>query len=184
MHVAIPSSSRAWVTSVSKNVNDRLILFWKSRLHIKHGTGHDHQSRSWSAIYPGKHRSRATLFLSAGSIWFCCRGPGPPQLLSLFHELPVINLWEAGNGNASKYLELQVPFIFFGSLLVGSALLPMAQNRKELALLGGTFLFGLGALEVCLRFGGYWFTQDESMKPWPVWLSVHSWIDMHGVNGK
>ncbi len=31
----------------------------------------------------------------------------------------------------------------------------MAQNRKELALLGGTFLFGLGALEVCLRFGGY-----------------------------
>jgi len=38
---------------------------------------------------------------------------------------------------------------------VGFALLPMAQNRKELALLGGTFLFGLGALEVCLRVGGY-----------------------------
>ena len=52
-------------------------------------------------------------------------------------------------------LELQIPFRFFGALLVGSALLPMAQNRKELALLGGTFLFGLGALEICLRFGGF-----------------------------
>ncbi|QNI51524.1 putative membrane protein [Synechococcus sp. RS9915] len=51
-------------------------------------------------------------------------------------------------------LELQIPFRFFGALLVGSALLPMAQNPKELALLGGTFLFGLGALEICLRLGG------------------------------
>ena len=52
-------------------------------------------------------------------------------------------------------MELQISFIFSGSLSLGSALLAMAQNRKELALLGGTFLFGLGALEVCLRFGGY-----------------------------
>jgi len=51
-------------------------------------------------------------------------------------------------------LDLQIPFRFFGALLVGSALLPMAQNAKELALLGGTFLFGLGALELCLRLGG------------------------------
>ena len=51
-------------------------------------------------------------------------------------------------------LELQIPFRFFGALLVGSALLPMAQNAKEFALLGGTFLFGLGALELCLRLGG------------------------------
>ena len=51
-------------------------------------------------------------------------------------------------------LELQIPFRFFGALLVGSALLPMAQNPKELALLGGAFLFGLGALEICLRLGG------------------------------
>ena len=52
-------------------------------------------------------------------------------------------------------LELQLPFRFFGALLVGSALLPMAQTRKELALLGGTFLFGLSALEICLRVGGF-----------------------------
>ena len=55
----------------------------------------------------------------------------------------------------TETLELQIPFRFFGALLVGSALLPVAQSRKELALLGGTFLFGLGALEVCLRFGGF-----------------------------
>lgn len=54
-----------------------------------------------------------------------------------------------------KCLELQIPFRFFGALLVGSALLPMAQNPKELALLGGTFLIGLGALEACLRLGGF-----------------------------
>ena len=52
-------------------------------------------------------------------------------------------------------LELLIPFRFFGELLVGSALLPMAKTRKELALLGSTFLIGLGALEACLRFGGY-----------------------------
>ena len=51
-------------------------------------------------------------------------------------------------------LDLQSAFGFFGALLVGSALLPMAQNPKEFALLGGTFLFGLGALEICLRLGG------------------------------
>jgi hypothetical protein len=55
----------------------------------------------------------------------------------------------------TETLELQIPFRFFEALLVGSALLPMAQSRKELALLGGTFLVGLGALEVCLRFGGF-----------------------------
>ena len=31
----------------------------------------------------------------------------------------------------------------------------MAKTPKELAFLGGTFLVGLGALEVCLRFGGF-----------------------------
>ena len=55
----------------------------------------------------------------------------------------------------TETLELQIPFRFFEALLVGSALLQMAQSRKELALLGGTFLVGLGALEVCLRFGGF-----------------------------
>ena len=113
------------------------------------------QGRSWTVVFQGARRSRTILFLSAESIWFCCRGAFCRQLLSLFHELSATKPGEIGTGNASKYFELQVPFIFFGSSLVGSALLPMAQNRKELAFLGGTFLFGLGALEVCLRFGGY-----------------------------
>ena len=58
------------------------------------------------------------------------------------------------NSQRFRVLDLQIPFRFFGALLVGSALLSMAQNAKELALLGGTFLFGLGALELCLRLGG------------------------------
>lgn len=52
-------------------------------------------------------------------------------------------------------IELQIPFRFFGELLVGSALMTMAQNRKEMVLLGGTFLLGLGALEVALRVSGF-----------------------------
>ena len=31
----------------------------------------------------------------------------------------------------------------------------MASSKKELALLGGTFIFGLSALEMVLRIGGY-----------------------------
>ena len=50
---------------------------------------------------------------------------------------------------------LQNPLIFFSFLVMGAALLPMASTRKELALLGGTFLFGYGALEMVLRMGGY-----------------------------
>ena len=38
---------------------------------------------------------------------------------------------------------------------MGSSLLSMASYKKELALLGSTFLFGYGALELALRFGGY-----------------------------
>ena len=51
--------------------------------------------------------------------------------------------------------DLQVPFRFFGALLVGSAFMSMAQNPKEFVLLGGTFLLGLGALELALKFGGF-----------------------------
>lgn len=38
---------------------------------------------------------------------------------------------------------------------MGSSLLSMASSKKELALLGSAFLFGYGALELALRFGGY-----------------------------
>ena len=39
-------------------------------------------------------------------------------------------------------LALQIPFESFGALLLGSNLCPMAQNRRNVALLGGAFLFG------------------------------------------
>ena len=78
------------------------------------------------------------------------------ESLSLFHEVLVTKLWETRNWDGTKCLELQNPLIFFATLIMGSALLPMATNRKEFALLGGTFLFGLGALEMVLRMGGYW----------------------------
>ncbi len=52
-------------------------------------------------------------------------------------------------------LGLQTSFRFGPTLFLGPALQPMAKSKKELAFLGGTFLVGLGALEVCLRFGGF-----------------------------
>ncbi len=52
-------------------------------------------------------------------------------------------------------LELQIYFRFTGEILKGSSLISMVQTPKEIALLGGSFLIGLGALEVCLRFGGF-----------------------------
>ena len=51
-------------------------------------------------------------------------------------------------------LALQITFRFLGALLLGSSLFPMAQNKRDVALLGGTFLFGLGAIELVLRLGG------------------------------
>ena len=52
-------------------------------------------------------------------------------------------------------LGLQVYFRFVGEILKGFPLISMVQTPKEIALLGGSFLIGLGALEVCLRFGGF-----------------------------
>ena len=49
---------------------------------------------------------------------------------------------------------LQSPFRFVMALILGSALFPMAQTAKDAVLLGGTFLVGLGAIEVVLRLGG------------------------------
>ena len=62
---------------------------------------------------------------------------------------------QARNCNQQKCWGMGFTLDFFGVLLTGSALIPMVQMPKELALLGGSFLIGLGALEVCLRFGGF-----------------------------
>ncbi len=51
-------------------------------------------------------------------------------------------------------LGLQISYRFLLALILGSALFPMAQTTKDAFLLGGTFLVGLGAIEVVLRFGG------------------------------
>ena len=60
------------------------------------------------------------------------------------------------NCNQQKCWSFGFALDFSGVLLTGSALVPMVQMPKELALLGGSFLVGLGALEVCLRIGGFW----------------------------
>ena len=59
------------------------------------------------------------------------------------------------NCNQQTHWGLGFTLDFSGVLLAGSALIPMVQIPKELALLGGSFLVGLGALEVCLRIGGF-----------------------------
>ena len=51
-------------------------------------------------------------------------------------------------------LSLHIPLRIATALILGSALFPMAQTAKDAVLLGGTFLVGLGAIEVVLRFGG------------------------------
>ena len=52
-------------------------------------------------------------------------------------------------------LEPETPPRFCEALVVGSSQRIMARSLKEAALLGGTFLCGLGALELALRFSGY-----------------------------
>ena len=58
-----------------------------------------------------------------------------------------------GKRSPPLILELQIPFRFWS---VAGGLCPFAngQEHKGTGLLGGTFLFGLGALEICLRLGG------------------------------
>ena len=52
-------------------------------------------------------------------------------------------------------LELQDPFVFFGSLVVGSAMLLMANNKQEVLLLGGVFVIGFTAFRLSLACGGF-----------------------------
>ena len=59
------------------------------------------------------------------------------------------------NCNQQTYWVFGFALDFSEVLLTGFALIPMVQIPKELALLGGSFLVGLGALEVCLRIGGF-----------------------------
>ena len=75
--------------------------------------------------------------------------------LTQVHEVSVTSSERLASATGGTCLELQNPLIFFASLIMGSALLPMASSKKELALLGGTFIFGLSALEMVLRIGGY-----------------------------
>ena len=63
--------------------------------------------------------------------------------------------WQPRNCNQQTYWGFGFTLDFSGVLLTGSALIPMVQRPKELALLGGSFLIGLGALEVCLRISGF-----------------------------
>ena len=51
-------------------------------------------------------------------------------------------------------LSFHIPFRFATALILGSALFPVAQTAKDAVLLGGTFLVGIGAIDVVLRFGG------------------------------
>ena len=45
--------------------------------------------------------------------------------------------------------------MFFGSLVVGSAMLLMANNKQEVLLLGGVFVVGFTAFQLSLTCGGF-----------------------------
>ena len=52
-------------------------------------------------------------------------------------------------------LEFLIFFRIEAELLVGASVLSVANSRKELALLEGTFLVGLSTLELMLHAGGF-----------------------------
>ena len=85
------------------------------------------------------------------------------RLLRLFHELTQIDGSIAAKLQSTDMLELQIYFRSLGEIRMGSALIPGVQTPKEIALLGGSFLIGLGALEVCLRFSGFWGNNHENL---------------------
>ena len=49
---------------------------------------------------------------------------------------------------------LPICFRFVGAIVVVCSALLVASSKKELGLLAGTFLFGLGVLEVALQVAG------------------------------
>ena len=49
---------------------------------------------------------------------------------------------------------LPISFRFVGAIVVVCSALLVASSKKELGLLAGTFLFGLGVLEVALQVAG------------------------------
>ena len=49
---------------------------------------------------------------------------------------------------------LPISFRFLGTLIVGASVLSVANSKRELGLLTGTFLIGLSALEIALHVAG------------------------------
>ena len=49
---------------------------------------------------------------------------------------------------------LPISFRFLGALIVGASVLSVANSKRELGLLTGTFLIGLSALEIALHVAG------------------------------
>ena len=49
---------------------------------------------------------------------------------------------------------LPISFRFVGAIVVVASSLIVASSKKELGLLAGTFLFGLGVLEIALQVAG------------------------------
>lgn len=49
---------------------------------------------------------------------------------------------------------LPISFRFLGAIVVATGALTVASSKKELGLLAGTFLLGLGVLELALQVAG------------------------------
>ena len=49
---------------------------------------------------------------------------------------------------------LPISFRFVGAIVVVASAFIVANSKKELGLLAGTFLFGLGVLEIALQVAG------------------------------
>ena len=76
-------------------------------------------------------------------------------LLRRCHEICVTKPCQGGARHYVIAIELQIPFVFFGALVVGAAVLLMANSRQELVLLGAVFLVGFTSLQMSISLGGF-----------------------------
>ena len=75
-------------------------------------------------------------------------------MLRSCHDIRFTKLCQPCCKQSFDAIELQIPFVFFGGLTVGFAVVLMASSRQELVLLGGVFVVGFTTLQLSIALGG------------------------------
>ena len=75
-------------------------------------------------------------------------------MLRRCHDIRFTKLCQSCCKQSFDAIELQIPFVFFGALTVGSAVMLMANSKQELVLLAGVFVVGFTTLQLSIALGG------------------------------